>query len=223
MRESRTPGSVRGAVSNRRPYRDSETPRDRATSFDAGGAVTGWQAWLTAYTPTGKVAVTTDPLGNETRTLYDTLDRPTQVTDASGRVSGKTYDLAGQELTEVRGIGTPLQQNYATYSWWPDGQKRAVIDANANRIGLAYDGFNRLSAITHPDNTTELSQYDPDGDLTIWTNRGGFSVVRCYDVLNRKVSEEGRTGATNSGGLPDGRDPQPDRPPLGHPAQDLDL
>ncbi|MBA3812230.1 MAG: RHS repeat protein [Caulobacteraceae bacterium] len=210
-------------MSNRRPYRDSETPRDRATSFDAGGAVTGWQAWLTAYTPTGKVAVTTDPLGNETRTLYDTLDRPTQVTDASGRVSGKTYDLAGQELTEVRGIGTPLQQNYATYSWWPDGQKRAVIDANANRIGLAYDGFNRLSAITHPDNTTELSQYDPDGDLTIWTNRGGFSVVRCYDVLNRKVSEEGRTGATNSGGLPDGRDPQPDRPPLGHPAQDLDL
>ncbi len=87
----------------------SETPRDRATSFDAGGGVTGWQAWLTAYTPTGKVAVTTDPLGNETRTLYDALDRPSQVTDASGRVSGMTYDLAGQELTEARGIGTPLQ------------------------------------------------------------------------------------------------------------------
>ncbi|MBA3810417.1 MAG: RHS repeat-associated core domain-containing protein [Caulobacteraceae bacterium] len=177
---------------------------DRATSFDAGGGVTGWQAWLTAYTPTGKVAITTDPLGNETRTLYDALDRPSQVTDASGRVTGKTYDLAGQELTEVRGIGTPLQQNTATYSWWPDGQKRAVIDANANRIGLAYDSFNRLAAITHPDNTTELSAYDPDGDLTIWTNRGGYSIVRCYDVLNRKVSEEGRTGATNTGACPTG-------------------
>ena len=53
--------------------------------------------------------------------------------------------------------------------------------------------------IRHPDSTTETSQYDPDGDLVIWTNRGGFGVVRCYDVLNRKISETGITGASLSG------------------------
>ena len=58
---------------------------------------------------------------------------------------------------------------------------------------------NRLNLITHPDSTTETSVYDPDGDLVIWTNRGGFGVVRCYDALNRKVSETGITGASVSG------------------------
>ena len=48
------------------------------------------------------------------------------------------------------------------------------------------------------------SQYDPNGDLTIWTNRGGYAIVRCYDVLGRKVSERGITGATNAGLCPTG-------------------
>jgi len=68
------------------------TAENRATGFDGSGNPTGWQAWLTAYTPTGKVAQTTDPLGHVTSTKYDGLDRPIQVTDASGRATGKTYD-----------------------------------------------------------------------------------------------------------------------------------
>lgn len=113
---------------------------DRATGFDGSGNPTGWQRWLTAYTPTGKVAATTDPLGNAVRTLYDAMDRPSQITYASGRVTGKTYDLAGQELVEMRGVGSPARQNWATFTWWPDGQKKSIKDANANRITLAYDG-----------------------------------------------------------------------------------
>src|SRR5665213_504355 len=178
------------------------TTENRATGFDVHGNPSDWQSWLTAYTPTGKTAATTDPLGHATVTSYDALDRPVQVTDASGQVTGKTYDLAGQELTEIHGLGSPQQITYATTPWWPDGEKKSVKDANNNTINLAYDGFNRLSTITHPDSTTETSQYDPDGDLTIWTNRGGFGVVRCYDVLNRKVSETGYTGATNTGACP---------------------
>ena len=110
------------------------------------------------------------------------------------------YDLAGQELTETRGYATPLAvPAYATFTWGPDGEKLSVTDANTHTIHLGYDGFNRLNKITHPDATTETSVYDPDGDLVIWTNRGGFGVVRCYDVLNRKISETGTTGASLSG------------------------
>ncbi|HEY5289617.1 MAG TPA: hypothetical protein VIJ59_06245, partial [Caulobacteraceae bacterium] len=82
--------------------------------------------------------------------------------------------------------------------------KKSVADARNNTVSLAYDGFNRLSTIAFPDASSETSQYDADGDLTIWTNRGGFSVVRCYDVLNRKLSEAGITGATNAGACPTG-------------------
>jgi RHS repeat-associated protein len=175
------------------------TTENRATGFNGSGVPTGWQTWLTSYTPTGKTAVATDPLGNATFTIYDALDRVSQVIDASGRVTQKTYDLAGQELTEVRGFGSPSPVTWATYTWSLDGEKLSVEDANANVTNLAYDGFNRLAAITYPDDSTETNQYDPDDDLIIWTNRGGYGVVRCYDVLNRKVSETGITGATVSG------------------------
>lgn len=177
---------------------------DRATGFDGSGNPTGWQAWLTAYTPTGKTWRTTDPLGHAATTAYDALDRVLFVTDPAGLVTGRTWDLAGQQLSETRGVGTPQQQNYAAFTYWPDGENKSVTDANSNTINLAYDDFNRIASITHPDSTTELSAYDPNGDLTIWTNRGGFSVVRCYDVLSRKVSEAGITGATNTGSCPTG-------------------
>ena len=173
------------------------TTENRATGFNGSGVATGWQTWLSAYTPTGKTAVSTDPIGEATRTIYDALDRPLQVIDPSGRVTAKTYDAAGEELTEVRGLGAPSPITYSTFTWGLDGEKTSVKDANGNTITLGYDGFLRLASITHPDLTTEASQYDPDGDLTIWTNRGGFSIVRCYDVLNRKLSDEGRTGAAN--------------------------
>ncbi len=170
----------------------------RATGFDNSGNPTGWQNWLTSYTPTGKVARTTDPLGEATVTTYDAVDRPVFVTDAAGHVSGKTYDLAGEELSETSGVGTPLFQTDAAFTYGADGEKLSVTDANSNTTQLAYDGFNRLSKITFADQTTEASQYDKDGDLTIWTNRGGYGVVRCYDALNRKVSESGITGASSA-------------------------
>jgi len=176
----------------------------RAATIDGNGNPTSLQNWFTSYTPTGKVAETDDPLGNATRTTYDPMDRPVQVIDASGRVIARTWDLAGQETSEIHGQGSPQQVTWAAFTWGLDGEKTSVADANNKIVTLGYDGFNRLAVITFPNNKTETSQYDPDGDLTIWTNRGGFSVVRCYDVLNRKVSETGTTGAVNSGACPTG-------------------
>jgi RHS repeat-associated protein len=183
-----------------------QTTENRATSFSGGAPVWG-QSWLTQYTPTGKTYGQVDPLGYGTWYAYDALDRELMKTDASGRSTTKSWDLAGEQLTEVRATGYPLQQTYETLAYWPDGEKKSVTDARNNAVGLAYDGVNRLSAITYPDGSTEQNQYDPDSDLTIWTNRGGFGVVRCWDVLNRKVSEIGVTGATNAGTCPTGGTP----------------
>ncbi len=47
------------------------------------------------------------------------LDRALATLDASGRMSGKTWDLAGQQLTEALGVGSPIQQNSETFAWWP--------------------------------------------------------------------------------------------------------
>ncbi|HEV2364398.1 MAG TPA: Ig-like domain-containing protein [Caulobacteraceae bacterium] len=169
----------------------------RASAFDGNGNPTAWQLWTTQYTPTGRVYAEVDPSGFGTFFDYDGMDRQRKETDNSGRTTNKTWDLAGEQLTEVRGKGTPLQQNTVTFTWGNDGEKTSVEDANNNITQLAYDGFNRVSKITFPDSSTEQSQYDLDGDLTIWINRGGFGIVRCYDADNRKVSEKGYSNVTN--------------------------
>jgi len=122
----------------------------------------------------------------------------------SDHITQLIYDGAGQKLIEQRGVGSASLISYATWTWSGDGNRTSVQDANGNTIAMAYDGLNRLATVTHPDGKTETRQYDADGDLTIWTNRGRFAIVRCYDALHRKVSEAGITGATNVGACPAG-------------------
>ena len=201
---------------------------DKGTTNAAGTTFAPAETATTAFDPNGnktQVSLLNGTFGSAalsvTQMNYDGLNRvictaarenaavfnalPDACTQSAGGQYGPdpitmiAYDLAGQELTETRDVGTSLMQAYTTFTWGQDGEKLSVTDANSNTIHLGYDGFNRLNLITHPDSTTETSQYDPDGDLVIWTNRGGFGVVRCYDVLNRKLSETGITGATLSG------------------------
>ena len=148
----------------------------RATGFQSAApyTATGWQVRSTSYTPTGNVASTTDPLGNVTYTHYDGLDRVFQVIDPTGLVDETDYDAAGEVVAEKKAVGTPLAQTYASYTWSPDGNRLTETDARSNTVTLGYDGFNRRSATTFPDSSAETAAYDPNGDMTIWTNRGGW-------------------------------------------------
>ena len=105
----------------------------RATGFQSALPyyATGWQVWSSAYTPTGKVASTTDPLGAVTLTHYDGLDRVFQVIDPDALVSETDYDAAGQVLAEMRGVGTPLAQTYAAYTW--SGGRQQVLGERRQR------------------------------------------------------------------------------------------
>jgi YD repeat-containing protein len=59
------------------------------------------------------------------------------------RISRNVYDAAGQLLAVQRAYGTALQQNYATYTCMPNGQRASVIDANGSRTEWRYDGHDR--------------------------------------------------------------------------------
>ena len=179
----------------------------RVSGFNSNNTGTGSENTAYTYTPTGKVASKTDPLNDITKYTYDSLDRLSTVTDPTGYITQYQYDAASQKLQEQRAVGTPLQQNYATFTYSQNGKVLSEADARGNAITYAYDGFDRLAVTTYADGTTEKNQYDPMSAVTIWTNRGGFSLVRCYDALGRKVSERGLTGATNSGACPTGGTP----------------
>src|SRR5690554_2743151 len=48
------------------------------------------------------------------------------------RITHNVYDAAGQILKVQRAYGTPIQQDYATYTYTPNGQRQTVKDANNN-------------------------------------------------------------------------------------------
>lgn len=121
------------------------------------------------------------------------------------RITRNTYDAADQLLTVQQAVGTPSQQDYARYTYTPNGNRASVTDANGNRAELVYDGHNRLQRWNFPSPTVvgqvsstdfELYIYDNNGNRTSLRRRDGSTITFQYDALNRmavKVVPE-RTG-----------------------------
>jgi len=178
---------------------------DVGTTF-SGTSVSTWvMAKTTTYTPTSKVASMEDGDLRTTTTTYDNDDRTNIVTDPIGRQKQFMYDPVGNTILEIRALGTSLQENYASYTYGPDGEKTSVADAD-NPPGCmvtgsichvtlyAYDGFNRLattifpdSSVAHPD--IESLGYDLNSNILTRVNRAGQTLTYTFDVLNRQLTK----------------------------------
>ncbi len=165
---------------------------DVGTAF-SGTTVTTWvMAKKTTYTPTSKVATVEDGDLRVTSTTYDGADRASVVTDPVFRQSQTVYDAASNVLQQIRALGSPLQETYATYTYGGDGEKLSVYDADgATHItNYSYDGFNRLASTKYPDSSTDqISVYDANSNILDRINRAGQTIVATYDVLNRPLTE----------------------------------
>ncbi|MBI3677515.1 MAG: RHS repeat protein, partial [Proteobacteria bacterium] len=168
------------------------TTKEEAGTMFSGTSVT---TWLTVgqktYTPTSKVATTTDADSRVVSTAYDALDRPDVITDPIGRKSHFTYNAAGETLVEYRAWTSTLQEAYATYSYTPNGKQASVYDADGSThiTAFAYDGFDRLLTTTFPDSTTEQLSYDADSDVLTKLNRSGQTLTYTYDNLDRLATK----------------------------------
>lgn len=118
----------------------------------------------------------------------------TQGTFGPDRITRNVYDAAGQVLQEQRAYGTPLQQNYATYTYSTNGKRTSVTDANSNRAELRYDGHDRQVRWVFPSPTIagtvnegdyEAYGYDAAGNRTSLRKRDGSTLTFQYDALNR--------------------------------------
>lgn len=146
----------------------------------------------TTYTPSGKVATTTDPKGNVTRNAYDLLERLASVTDAEGRITQFTYDALSRPYrtynTAIQ-AGPLVQRTYTA-----DGQLATLADANGNATAFAYDGFDRLATTTYPLGSTETFAYDGLDNLTNRKTRAGSTIAFAYDTLNRLTTKTPPSG-----------------------------
>lgn len=192
------------------------TRTEGGTAF-SGTNVSTWQTLETrSYTPTGQVETVTNGAGNVTTTTYDALDRVLEVTDPVGRRTRNEHDAAGQLLRVMKAFGTPLQQDYARYTYTPNGMQASVRDANNNRSVYVYDGFDRLCRLYFPVATLGANQaatggiaesaltcasagtgpdyegygHDPNGNRTSLRLRSGETIAFTFDVLNRQTVKD---------------------------------
>jgi RHS repeat-associated protein len=125
------------------------------------------------------------------------------------RITRKVHDSAGQLLQIQRAYGTLRQQNYATYTYSPNGKQASVTDANGNLASLAYDGFDRVKQWTFPSKTVagqvnpadhESYGYDAAGNRTSLRKRDGVTIAYQYDGRNQMTVKTVPASASGAAG-----------------------
>src|SRR3546814_13614262 len=86
------------------------------------------------------------PRSTRTDTLfpYTTLFRSTAGSQGKDRVTKNVYLFPSRLQKVQRAYGTPLQQDYVTYSYTANGKQKTVTDATGTTATYEYDGHCRL-------------------------------------------------------------------------------
>ncbi len=123
---------------------------------------------------------------------------PTSTSYGADRITKNTYDATVHLMQVQKALGTAQQQNYATYTYSPNGNRTSVTDANGNYSSLKYDGFDRLQYLYFPSkttagqaSTTDFEQYNyyPTSNLQSLKKRDGTIIDYYYDALNRPTQK----------------------------------
>jgi len=121
----------------------------------------------TQYDNVGNAILVTDPLGHQTGTTYDALNRPLVTTYADHSTTQASYTSTG-------------------FKW-------QVIDPNGNKTQTAYDTAGRAISVTQGYGTsaaaTTATAYDAAGNVAETVNPLGNKWDYVYDARNRKVQE----------------------------------
>ena len=127
----------------------------------------------------------------------------TQGVDGPDRITKNSYDYRGRLLTITKAFGTPVAQNYATYTYGTTTKPATVRDANGNVSGMSYDSLNRIRTLSFPSTTTpgqvntndyEEYTYDNNGNQLTKRTRDAQLLTYTYDALNRNDSKVPSSG-----------------------------
>ena len=152
----------------------------------------------------GRITVERDPLGHETRYLYDTegnviaitapdgsstqidyhetLNLPVAVNDPAGRITAYTYDGRGNlvSITDPAGYTTSYGYNA---QWLPE----TITDALGKTRRLHYDTLDQLVSFTDCTGETTRFGYTEYGDLETVTDALGHTTRHHYDAAGNPV------------------------------------
>lgn len=111
------------------------------------------------------------------------------------RITRNFYNPGG-ELTKIqKAVGVvDLQEDYATYTYTPNGKRDSLTDARGYKASMTYDGHDRQVKWNFPSPTTpgvvsatdyEEYTYDANGNRKSLRKRDGSLLTYDYDALNR--------------------------------------
>ncbi|OIV38544.1 hypothetical protein BIV57_05270 [Mangrovactinospora gilvigrisea] len=144
---SATPSRPGDVVSDTRTLYDNQAYGTAPTKGDATS--TQRVSDYTGTTPTYQTVSTT---------AYDSLGRPTSVTDADNHTTTTAYTPAtGGPLTQSV-VTNAKSQATTTYLDPARGTTTATVDANGKRTDLAYDGLGRLTSVWLPNRSKSVGQ-----------------------------------------------------------------
>lgn len=128
---------------------------------------------------------------------YDTYDRPTSITEPSGRIT--THSYSGNSVTTVEDkISTTrrydAQSNLLsvtdpagtiTYNLRPDGQPYSIVAPGNVTTSLEYDPMGRRTSLTDPSYGVTSYSYDASGNMLKETDADNRVINYSYDGYNR--------------------------------------
>jgi RHS repeat-associated protein len=158
-------------------------PGEVCTSTDANGNVTSY-----GYDTKGN-AVSVTPPGPVGREIiaYDSLSRPTKITNGNGQSETITYNGNDQPLVVTYSDGSTVQ-----YSYDADGNLTQRNDA-AGTTQWTYDGFNQITQITQTGQPTLTYTYDAAGNLHTEAGPAGtitYTYTNANEIAGVNQSED---------------------------------
>jgi RHS repeat-associated protein len=186
-------------------YGDPAHPEDVTRVIDGRG-----HAWDFSYAPgTGYQLGASDPLGNTTATVYNSVGWPVKVTSPEGVATPAPgdfetvygYDVAGRTTTVTDPTGVVT---------------REVLDANANTISVAtgitganpsgdvttyaYSDADELAVVDAPGPGSKSYTYWPTGERRTYVNELGATWTYSYDDAGRLETDEDPNGRVTTYG-----------------------
>jgi RHS repeat-associated protein len=168
---------------------------------------------LYEYNSSGYLTEETDPRGYVTYRDYDPLGRIKAETK-EGHTTLFSYEAGGLVETITSPSGGQLTRHYTTSGLlkeeiYPDGTKntivydffgRPILETKNDIVWeIKYDDAHHRVIRTHlATKISEISEFDPRGNLIKFTDAAGYALEKTYDGLNRLKTEISPSGKSTS-------------------------
>jgi RHS repeat-associated protein len=158
-------------------YDDSAHPGDITSMIDPDG-----KNWVYGYDINGYRNASTDPLGNISRSFYNTIGWLM----SSSAPSGKTWTYDHDNFGNVTKTTDPLG-HFGLQSYDKNQNPIASVDPNNNSTSYVYDAANQLTQVRRADGTVTATEYYPDGTISVQRDGKNNPIVSYFYDSRRQV------------------------------------